>query len=65
MRKSFSSQSKTKSNNIHDKKCEIMTETGLYFGDSVFDIIIKVGKPDKVDKTSIHNISLTYSKVLS
>ena len=54
MRKSFSSQSKT-----------IITETELYFGDSVFDIIIKVGKPDKVDKPSIHNISLTYSKVLS
>ncbi|WP_308619054.1 hypothetical protein [uncultured Eubacterium sp.] len=65
MRKSFSSQSKTKSNDIYDKKCKIITETELYFGDSVFDIIIKVGKPDKVDKPSIHNISLTYSKVLS
>lgn len=64
MRKSFSSQSKTKSNNIHDKKYAIITETGLYFEDSVFDIIIKVGKPDKVDKPSIHNISLIYSKVL-
>lgn len=64
MRKSFSSQSKTKSNDIYDKKCAIITETGLYFEDSVFDIIIKVGKPDKVDKPSIHNISLIYSKVL-
>lgn len=64
MRKSFSSQSETKSNDIYDKKCEIITETGLYFEDSVFDIIIKVGKPDKVDKPSKHSISLTYSKVL-
>lgn len=65
MRKSFTSQNKVKSTDIYDKKCKIITETGLYFEDSVFDIIIKVGKPDKVDKTSIHNISLTYSKVLS
>ncbi len=53
MRKSFSSQNKVKSTDIYDKKCKIITETGLYFEDSVFDIIIKVGKPDKVDKTSI------------
>ena len=65
MRKSFSSQSKTKSNDIYDKKCKIITETELYFGDSVFDIIIKVGKPDKFDKPSKNSISLKYSKYLS
>lgn len=64
MRKSFSSRYKIKSADIHDDKYEIITETELYFGDNVVDAILKIGKPHKIEKSSKHSISLTYSKLL-